>query len=127
MSDQTITITFAQGLDTKTDPKQVQVGKFLSLVNAIFQTGGLLQKRNGYPFLSTQVPPTSSNSITTLSGNLVAIGNTISAYSENTNQWVTNGVLQPCSVSVLPLVRNSVNQVFTDSATADGLVCCAYT
>jgi hypothetical protein len=37
---QPLAINFAQGLDTKTDPKQVQPGKFLALQNTIFTKGG---------------------------------------------------------------------------------------
>lgn len=43
-----------QGLDTKTDPKQVQ-GKLLLLENALFVSPGRLRKRNGYQTLSKQV------------------------------------------------------------------------
>lgn len=43
-----ISINFTQGLDTKTDPYQVQVDKFLTLTNSVFTTTGRLTKRNGY-------------------------------------------------------------------------------
>lgn len=122
---QNININFQQGINTKTDPWQVPIGQFLSLVNMVFQTTLLLKKRNGYGELSG-VPPMSSY-LTTLNDNLLAVGSTINAYSASTETWITKGTLQPCSLSVLPLVRNNVNQTQADAATANGLVCTAYT
>ncbi len=46
-----VTINFGQGLDLKTQSKDIPVGKFLSLKNSVFNKGGLLQKRNGFRFL----------------------------------------------------------------------------
>jgi len=121
---QHININFAQGIDTKTDPWQLQPGKFLSLVNMVFSIGNMLKKRNGYGFLSS---PPSGSYLTTFNENLLAIGSTINAYADATETWVSKGTLQPCSLSVMPLVRNSVNQVQVDSATASGLTCAVYT
>lgn len=131
-------IPFAQGLDTKTDPKQVQVGKFLSLNNMVFTNQGLLQKRNGYKTLSTLVP--SASYLTTLNGNLTAIGSTVSAYSASLNKWVDKGTtatnigvsitksLEPCALNVLSLIKNSFNQIQADSiVSSSGLVCTTYT
>lgn len=122
---QSVPINFALGLDTKTDSKQVAVGKFLSLKNMVFTTGGLLKKRNGYVQLSTIQD---STYLTTLNGNLTAVGSSISAYSTNSNSFVSKGSIQPMEVSTLPLIRNSVNQAQSDSAvSSSGLVCTVYT
>lgn len=119
-----LNINFAQGLDTKTDPWQVTPGKFLSLVNSIFTKGGLLQKRNGYQNLTTI---SNAPYLTTLNGNLTAIGNTITAYSADTQSVVTKGTIAPMQVSTLPMIRNSINQIQCDSVVAaNGLVCVVY-
>lgn len=125
MAKQAVSINFASGLDTKTDPWQVPTGKFLSLQNSIFQKGGLLQKRNGYGLLNNNPPP--SKYLTTLNGNLLSIGSTVNAYSSSLNSFITKGTLQPCSLSVLPLIRNNLNQFHSDSVTANGLVLTTYT
>lgn len=125
MQRQTVPINFSQGLDTKTDPFQVSVGKFLSLQNSVFTTGGLLAKRNGYAPLLGTVP--TSTYLTTLNGNLISIGNTVNAYSSSLNEWITKGTLSPCSLSVLPLIRNNLNQIQNDSITANGLVLTVFT
>lgn len=125
MNKQPISINFSQGLDTKTDPWQVPIGKFEVLQNSIFQKGGLLQKRNGYGSLTSL---TSNNSyLTTLNDNLVSIGNNVSAYSSSLQEWITKGTLQPCSLNTLPLIRNNLNQTQCDSVVANGMVLTAYT
>ena len=70
---QAIDISFAKGLDTKTDPKRVQIGSFRELENAIFDRGGELKKRNGYGQL-VSLPDDSSTYLTTFKDNLTAIG-----------------------------------------------------
>ena len=116
LQKQNTNINFAQGLDTKTDPWQVPVGKFLSLENTIFTKGGLLQKRNGYaglPMLSG-----SPNYVTTFNGDLTAIGTNLQALSAGYGSWVSRGNIQPLSLSTLPLIRNNLNQTQCDSSIA---------
>jgi len=124
---QGIDISFAQGLDTKTDPKRVQAGKFLQLQNTIFEKGGLLQKRNGYAEL-TYLPDNTYSYLTTLNGNLTAIGQRISALNNAGMDWIQRGQIQPLSVATLPIIRNNLNQTAVDSCVApSGLVCTVYT
>lgn len=126
LTKQAVDVSFAQGLDTKTDPKRVQVGKFLKLENTVFNKGGLLQKRNGYNSLSS-LPDTSYSYLTTFNGDLTAIGPDISAYNTANAGWVQKGSLEPLSLSTLPLIRNNFNQSACDAAVApNGLVCTVY-
>lgn len=127
LQKQNININFAQGLDTKTDPFQVQPGKFLSLVNSIFTKGGLLQKRNGFGNL-TSLPDTSYSTINTFNGNLTALGSNLAAYSQGSDTWITKGTIRSLDLSVLPLVRSAINQTQCDSVVSDnGLSCTVYT
>ena len=93
MQKNSIKVNFAQGLDTKTDPKQLAIGNFLSLENTVFTNGGLLQKRNGFK----QLPAVPANGnyayLNTFNDDLTAIGNDIAAYSIPTNTWVQKGEL----------------------------------
>ncbi len=126
LNKQAIDVSFAQGLDTKTDPKRVQIGKFLQLQNTIFNKGGLLQKRNGYAQLRS-LPDTTYSYLTTFNENLTAIGSNIAAYNTGGMSWVQKGSIQPLSVSTLPLIRNNFNQIACDAAIAsNGLVCTVY-
>lgn len=122
-----ISVNFAKGLDTKTDPFQIQVGNFLALDNMIFDTGGQLKKRNGFSLL-TSSPGTASTFLTTFNGNLTAIGSDLQAYSQPTNMWLDKGPIQRVSLNTLPLIRSSINQSQADSVTSNnGFVCTVYT
>lgn len=126
LQKQPVSITFAQGLDTKTDPYQVQIGNFLSLTNSVFTTTGRLTKRNGY-VNPTKLPVNTNTTLTTLNDSLVATGADLYSYSEELNQWIDQGIIQPVQLSVQPLVRTSTSQQSPDSAiAASGLVCLAY-
>ena len=48
MQKQLVPIPFAGGLDTKTDPKQVAMGKLLQAQNVVFKQTGSLSRRWGY-------------------------------------------------------------------------------
>lgn len=129
LSKQAVNINFAMGLDTKTDPFQVPVGKFLSLQNSIFTKGGLLQKRNGFGYL-TQLPDTTYTDVTTFNGNLTAIGNQLAMFAESTGQWLTSptrGALRSMELDTLPIVRSNTNQTQCDAVvSANNLVCTVY-
>lgn len=127
LNKQNLDISFAQGLDLKTDPFRVSAGKFLSLQNTIFTKSGLMQKRNGYRSL-TALPDNSFSYATTFNGNLTAIGNSLAAYSSGSNSWVSRGSIQPVELDTLPLIRSNTNQTTCDAViSTSGLVCTAYT
>lgn len=126
LNKQGVDIPFAQGIDTKTDPKRVPVGKFVRLENSIFDKGGLLQKRNGFRKL-TSLPDTTYSYLTTFNNNLTAIGQNIAAYNNANNEWVQKGHIQPVSLKTLPVIRNNLNQSACDIAVAsNGLACAVY-
>ena len=123
---QPIAFNFGQGLDTKTDPWQIPLGKFLSLENSIFTTLQRLSKRNGYGAITNL--PEAASFLTTFNGNLTAIGSSIQAFSQSTNSWVNKGTLQPVELETLPLIRSNTNQSQLDTAVSpNGLVCTVYT
>lgn len=126
LNKQAVDISFAQGLDTKTDPKRIQMGKFIELENSVFNKGGLLQKRNGYRQL-TSLPNNSYSYLTTFNEDLTAIGSNIAAYNSAGNAWVSKGTLEPLSLRTLPIIRNNLNQDRCDSTVSpNGLVCTVY-
>lgn len=123
---QNISINFSQGLDTKTDPFQVPIGKFQTLTNSIFLKGGRLTKRNGYGQLST-LPDTSSTLLTTFNGDLTAVGVELNALSSSVDRFFNKGAIQPLELSTLPLIRNNTNQTQLDVAVSNNLICTVYT
>lgn len=127
LQKQPISLNFGQGLDTKSDPNQVQVGKFLALQNSIFDKTGALVKRNGFDIL-TVLPDTSQTTLTTFNNNLIATGSSLYAFSQDTNQWFNQGLIQPVQLNTLSLLKVSTSQSCVDSSTAsNGLVCYVYT
>lgn len=127
LQKQPVAVNFNQGLDTKTDPWQVQPGKFLTLVNTVFLKGGLLQKRNGFAQLAS-LPDSTSTYVTTFNGNLTTISNSLNAYSASSSSWLNKGYVMPMDLSTQPLIRNNTNQSQVDSVTSsNGFICMAYT
>ena len=117
-------INFAQGLDTKNDPFQLEAGKFLSLQNMVFTKGKRLTKRNGYAALDPL--PFETTYITTFNTDLTAISDAILVYSSS-NTWTEKGTLTPLSLQTIPLIRNNFSQVQSDSAvSSNGYVCTVY-
>jgi len=127
LQKQPIDISFAKGLDTKTDPWRVSVGNFLSLQNSIFTKAGQLQKRNGFSTLTT-VADSSASYLSTFNGGLTAIGNSLSSYSPGSQTWVSKGTMTPLDLNSFSIVRNNFNQQYADSAvSSNGLICTVYT
>lgn len=123
---QPVTFNFSQGIDTKTDPWQIPLGKFLSLENMTFTTLERFTKRFGYGPLTTI--PELATFLTTFNQNLTVIGSSLQAFSEGTGTWVNKGSLQPVELEVLPLIRSNTNQSQVDTAIAEnGLICTVYT
>lgn len=125
LQKQPIDISFARGLDQKTDPFRVPIGNFLRLQNSVFTIGNRLTKRNGYGKLTELPDP--ATFLTTFNGNLTAIGDTLQAYSESGKNWVTKGAYTPISLSTLPLIRSNTNQIQADAVTSsNGLICTVF-
>lgn len=120
---QPIVFNFEGGLDTKTDPWQIPLGKFLSLENTIFTTLKEFRKRNGYGQLTAI--PEAATFLTTFNQNLTAIGTSLQAFSDG--QWFNKGHLQPVELEVLPLIRSNTNQSQADTAISNGVICTVYT
>jgi hypothetical protein len=119
---QTVSIALTQGLDTKSDPKQVIPGKLVTLENGYFKRTGSILKRNGYTPLPTAIVGGSSvgagRSISTFKSELFATTGA-TAYSLSANGWVSKGACEACEVSSFPLVRNGYQQTACDMSEVD--------
>jgi len=126
LQKQPLSINFSQGLDQKSDDKQVSIGKFLQLKNSVFNKGGRLTKRNGFKNI-TSLPNAEQTTLTTLNNNLLATGSDLYAYSQDTDQWLNKGKVQPVTLDVQSMVRSSTSQVSPDAAVSPlGLTCLVY-
>lgn len=123
---QGVNFNFAQGLDTKTDKKQVQAGKLLELENAVFDETGLFKKRNGFKN-KTELPVEGSTTLNTFNDSLIATGSTLQVYSEDLGKWLPQGRPTPVSLSAQAISRSSLNQTQVDAARAsNGQICVVY-
>ncbi len=126
LSKQPVSINFAKGIQTKTDPYQIPLGSFAALKNSIFTKAGRLTKRNGFDEL-TSLPNQLNTTITTLNDNLIATGADLFAYSQDTNTWYDKGSIQPVQLNTQSLIRASSGQSAADTTIApNGLVLLTY-
>lgn len=121
---QAINLNFGQGIDTKTDPNQVELGKLLSLTNSVFDEGGALKKRNGFAALPA-LPDATATFVATHNDNLLTLGNNLQVFAADTRQWYTKGTFQDVDLNVNTLVRTTNSQETVDSAIAPNLAVCS--
>jgi hypothetical protein len=97
LQKQIVPMSFSQGLDTKTDPKQVSPGKLLLLKNAHFQESKELKKRFGYEAYPTAIQGSAfpvTTGISTFSYKneiLIQDKNALLSYSPD-QTWVTKSI-----------------------------------
>lgn len=122
LNKQVVSVPFTKGLDLKTDPKQVVIGKFLTLENGIFTSPGRIQKRNGFGALNQFIEGTATQ-ITMGSGLanfkselLLLTGQECYSYSESTTKWTDKQTLTNLEVSSTSIIRNTYQQTTPDVA-----------
>lgn len=128
LAKQVIGFPFAQGIDTKTDPKSVLAGRLVALENALFTRPGRLSKRNGFRSLGRLITGTSDRLedgqalLTFKSELLSAASSTLYSYEAQSETWVEKGAIDSPRVTTRPVSRSSVELKSQDSAThPDGL------
>lgn len=134
LQKQPVDVRFALGLDQRTDPKQVQLGKFLRLVNSVFDVGGRLTKRFGYRDVTALPSDTTAAVTTSFRNSLVAVGNKVQAYSRASATWTEMGDLTPLQLNVSAVARPNAAVTQCDAAVAEaaltgglGLACTVFT
>jgi hypothetical protein len=121
-----VSVSFAQGIDTKTDPKQpLQPSALLSLTNGILTQTGLVSRRWGYSSLSTSILQggniaagvglaTLGNSAST---ELVAFdGSSMYSYIAGETKWTNRGPDIPVTLTNQTIIQNSYQQLSPDHA-----------
>lgn len=121
LDPQNVPISFAQGVDQKTDPKQVIPGKMLVLQNASFQSPNQIQKRDGFNSLSQNIISGSSISngvgISSYMKELVEIdGTNVYSYSPSESAWSNKGQKIVTELSVFNVYRSINTQTVQDGA-----------
>ncbi len=127
LQKQLVPMPFAQGLNSKQDPKQVPMGQMLTLENGFFQTPGEIRKRYGFNALGTSLLNQSGTlfSVTGMfpyQNELVATGyggssinfpNTFGSqlftYDQGNSKWATVGPYVPMKLTTAPIASSGNN------------------
>lgn len=117
-----IPISFAQGIDTKTDSKQVVPGKMLLLENCKFQTAKSFRKVPGDVPLSRDIVGSgaisNATALATFKSELILNdGSSLYSYAKDEKAWSNKGPTFTVSLNASPVVRNNYAQTTQDSAT----------
>lgn len=123
-----VPIQLGQGLDTKTDEKQVLPGKLTALSNGIFQTPKEIRKRNGFQALSQSILGGGSIAagvgLETYNSELTLLdGQNIYSLNSSGSNFANKGSLVTTQLSTSTVVRNQNNQTVPDSAINGSLQC----
>ena len=122
---QVITMPLAQGVDTKTDVKQVTAGKLLELENGVFTTLKAIRKRNGSVALNKRVTNqaapldqiTAGAGLATFQNELLlADGHSLYSYDQGAQGWTAKGAFESVYVTGAPVIRDSYDQSCPDGA-----------
>lgn len=120
LQKQAVNISLGQGVDTKSDPKQVVAGKLLVLENGIFTSKNRIKKRNGFKHLATTIDNSGTNitqgfGISTFKNELIEFtGTEIYSYADTIEKWYNKGQATALKLSQFPVIRNSNNQLVPD-------------
>lgn len=126
LQKQVLSVPFAKALDTKTDPKQVVIGKFLTLENGIFTSPGRIQKRNGYMQLNDQIegslePITVGSGLANFKNEILLLtGTEAYSFSDSTVKWSDKQTLTNMQLSSAQVIRNTYQQTTPDVAAHPG-------
>lgn len=126
LQKQSLPINFEAGMDTKTDTKQLDLGKMYQIVNGVYTSPRKITKRNGYNALEkydtsgTEVE--ALQSLAVFNNELVGFSDTtLYSYSENIEKWVDRGDISNLNVSSIPVMRNAYNATKIHSACVNNI------
>ena len=122
LNKQKVQLSIVDGLDTKTDEKNVLATKFLELENVVFTQTGSLTKRNGYNILSTNKTADAGSlarglGLATFKNELLHFdGEKLHSYVKSLDKWAEKGSV----VSVITETQSVINNSFEQSAAEFG-------
>ena len=121
-----IPVPFAQGVNTKSDDKQLLPGGLTRLENAVFKKLGQIEKRNGYEALGTDIlgggSITAARAISTFKAELNLYTNDkFYSYSSSADKWKEKGRVFNVSETSNSIIRNDNEQSELQVATENNL------
>lgn len=110
LPSQTLSVNFAQGVNTKADPKQVIPGKLLVLENGMFQETGLIEKRPGYGQIGANLTK-GGNALSLFKNELVGLdGLSLYSYNQQGNTFINKGKKVAVKSDLKALMQSNNNQ-----------------
>ncbi len=120
-----IALQFGQGIDTKTDAKQIAITKLADLQNAVFLKNGTLSKRNGYKTIGTKL--TGATALGKRQNELIVFaGANAYSYRATSDTYNLIGPVSSIVASALPAARTGTNQTAPDAASNGGVTALAW-
>jgi hypothetical protein len=119
LQETTLAMNMGEGVDTKTDPYQLNLGKLAALQNSVFTTGKKLRKRNGFKRLASQL--TNPRMLATYQNELlVADANYLYSYDQAADTLINKGFLKSLYTAKQTVTRSGVSQNNQDLCYANG-------
>lgn len=113
LDKQVVPISFNQGLETKSDRKQVVPGKMLLLENCIFTKSQQFTKRNGYSKLTRS--GTSGSACSSYLDELLTFdGLNVRSFADSLDSFTDKGQALSLEVGSLPVIANGYTQSSMD-------------
>jgi hypothetical protein len=132
LESQNITINFAQGIDQKTDPKQVMPGKFISIENGDLLKTGAVTTRPGLSSLTSPIEKLDTNltsgvALANYHDELISFDGA-EAYSRNdaNSKWTKKGSVSSVLTSNFQVIKNEYQQSNPNEAIEQGIDCHAW-
>lgn len=134
LQEQTISLNFGQGLDTKTDPKMLVPAKLALLQDGIFTNSKRASKRNGYSKMTNAIVGGGTWSSPTMDRNynnemvLAATGSSgqrLYSYSSSLNAWNDQGKYVSVGVSKKIIASPSLGPSNTSPVGEFGVINCS--
>jgi len=129
LNKKSLELPLINGLDTKTDDKQVKVGKLLSAQNCEFRKPGKIMKRNGFNNLNNVIADNGNEivdgqAIMTYNKELLAFDKSnVYSYIGGLSQWKDKGDFQSIYLRSNTVTNGTLRDYMNDNALLDGLEC----
>jgi len=126
LQKQKVSMPLIEGIETKTDPFQRQIGSVDNLENVIFDSPGRLKKRTGYDKLNTSLVDGSeianAQKLAKYNNELCLFNKTnFYSYSESTTFWTNKGTVSNVFPKSKPILRNTYKQENIQSCHVAGI------
>jgi len=131
LAKQYVHIPLGVGVDTKTDVKQLQIGKLRTLKNSVLTTIGAIEKRFGTQKLGQYDANgnliTNGKTLATFKDELLLINNeALYAYAPQSDKWFIKDEVTGVSVESQAVLRNANEQASIDASFGGNYLCYAW-